>query len=185
MAGICVFCGSRSGEDGRYTDAARLLGECLAIHHHTLIYGGGGTGVMGTLADAVLRNRGRIIGVIPGHLAKVELMHPQVADMRVTVDMHERKAAMHELADVYVILPGGFGTMEELFEAVTWAQLELHSRPIAILNVAGLYDGLLTLFDSMESAGFLSARCRSLVNVFTTTGALLDWIGQVTAPADR
>ena len=177
MANVCVFCGSRVMRDHRYVECARQLGEYLAAHQHRLIYGGGGTGVMGHLADSMLARGGRIIGVIPGHLAKAELMHSGVADMRVTTNMHERKALMHELADLYVVLPGGFGTMEELFEAVTWAQLDLHQRPIAILNIAGLYDGLVTLFEAMESSGFLSDSCRSLVAIHADVDQLLEWIG--------
>lgn len=181
MANVCVFCGSRVVADQRFIDCAVELGTHLAGRDHQLVYGGGGTGVMGHLASTMLARGGRIIGVIPGHLAKAELMHTAVADMRVTASMHERKALMHELAELYVILPGGFGTMEELFEAVTWAQLELHQRPVAILNIAGLYDGLVSLLAAMESHGFLSPTCRMLVSVFTETSDLLKWIDREAA----
>ena len=136
--------------------------------------------MMGAIADSMLEANGRIVGVIPTHLARVELMHSAVADMRVTNNMHERKALMHELSDVYVALPGGFGTMEELFEAVTWAQLDLHARPIAVLNIFGIYDGLIHLVDTMKSSGFLSARCRSILTVMDNTESLLTWLTQVT-----
>ncbi len=176
MARVCVFCGSRPGENPEFMIAARQLGAFLASNGHTLVYGGGGIGIMGAMADVMLERNGRVIGVIPSHLARSEVMHPRVADMRVTSDMHQRKALMHELTDVYAVLPGGFGTMEELFEAVTWAQLDLHTRPIGVLNMAGLYDGLMTLLDTMQSCGFLSTQCRSLLTFFGTTAALLEWI---------
>jgi len=165
MPAVCVFCGSKSGDRPEYAEAAEELGRSLARSGYPLIYGGGSTGIMGLLAESVLQGGGRVTGVITEHLARPELMHPGVADMRITADMHARKSLMHSLADVYVILPGGFGTMEEFFEAVTWAQLELHERPVLLLNVAGLYDGLVRLMDDMVAHGFLSQRCRSLVTV--------------------
>jgi uncharacterized protein (TIGR00730 family) len=180
MASVCVFCGSQTGDHPAYVAAARQLGEFLCRNNHTLIYGGGRTGVMGAIADSMLNAGGRIVGVIPRHLARVELMHSEVADMRVTNNMHERKALMHELSDVYIALPGGFGTMEELFEAVTWAQLDLHTRPIAVLNILGIYDGLIHLVDTMRSSGFLSDRCRSILTVKDDTESLLEWLGDVT-----
>lgn len=178
MAKICVFCGSRTGHNPEFVRTATELGTLLAQRQHTMIYGGGSTGIMGALADAMLPLGGQIIGVIPTHLARPELMHSQVADMRITADMHERKALMHELADAYIALPGGFGTMEELFEAVTWAQLELHSRPIAILNTSGLYDGLIQLIHTMHREGFLSERCLQLLTVCRTIDELLEWLDQ-------
>ena len=181
MARVCVFCGSRAGDDPEFMIAARQLGEFLALNGHTLIYGGGGVGVMGAIADVMLERNGNVIGVIPSHLARVEVMHSGGVDMRITADMHVRKALMHELADIYIALPGGFGTMEELFEAVTWAQLELHARPVAVLNIAGLYDGLVVLLDAMRSRGFLSDQCHSLLTVFETTAALCEWISAQTS----
>jgi uncharacterized protein (TIGR00730 family) len=178
MASVCVFCGSRSGDRPEYVKIAQELGEFLSANGHTLIYGGGSTGMMGAIADAMLNSKGRIVGVIPTHLARVELMHHAVTDMRLTVDMHERKATMHRISDVYVALPGGFGTMEELFEAVTWAQLDLHQRPIVIVNVHGIFDGLVQLMDTMMSSGFLSAKCRSLVTVVNNMDTLQVWLEQ-------
>ncbi len=168
MLRVCVFCGSKSGDRAEYAESAEQLGQWLARGGHTLIYGGGSTGMMGLLAEAVLAERGAVIGVITEHLARPELMHAGVCDMRITRDMHARKALMHELSDVYVGLPGGFGTLEELFEAVTWAQLELHARPVLLLNVAGLYDGLIRLLDDMTVHGFLSLRCRRLMTICST-----------------
>ncbi|MCX7387823.1 MAG: TIGR00730 family Rossman fold protein [Planctomycetota bacterium] len=175
MARICVFCGSRSGNLGEFAAAAELLGVCFAKSGHTLVYGGGSTGIMGILADAVLRNGGNVIGIIPRHLARPDLMHHGVADMRITVDMHERKALMHSLADAYLALPGGYGTLEELFEAVTWAQLEIHTRQVAVLNICGLFNGLVTMLDQMTEQGFLSLNCRRHLQVFTSTTQVLDW----------
>ena len=181
MANICVFCGSRSGDRLEHAQAARLLGIFLANSGHRLIYGGGSTGIMGAIADAVLEKNGQITGVIPTHLARVELMHAGVQDMRLTADMHERKALMHSLSDIYVVLPGGFGTMEEFFEAVTWAQLDLHTRPIAVLNLLGIYDGLIQLMDTMMSTGFLSAKCRAHVTEFQDPLELIEWLQSKTA----
>ena len=176
MANVCVFCGARSGDRPEYDQAARELGTYLAENGHALIYGGGSTGIMGAIADAALESGGHIVGVIPRHLATVELMHGHVRDMRVTVDMHARKALLHKLSELYIALPGGFGTMEELFEAITWAQLELHSRPIAVLNIHGIYDGLVQLIDTMRNSGFLSAKCQSLLTVCDSMESLQEWL---------
>jgi len=176
MAALCVFCGSRSGNDPAFAQAASGLGKFLATQGHTTIFGGGSVGLMGVLADAVLSHQGAVTGVIPRHLAKVEIMHTGVRDMRVTEDMHERKALMHSMADCYVTLPGGYGTMEELFEAVTWAQLDLHARPIVILNLNGFYDGLLSLLKHMNAEHFLSPRCHRIVNVVDSETELFEWI---------
>ncbi len=176
MASICVFCGSRSGDSREFADAAATLGSLIAEYGHTLVYGGGSTGMMGAIADAVLAKNGKIIGVIPKHLARPELMHSGIPDMRVTVDMHERKALMHSLTDVYIALPGGYGTLEELFEAVTWAQLELHTRHVKVLNIGGLFDGLIDMLERMTEAGFLSTDCRRHLEVFSTVDQMRAWI---------
>ena len=182
MANICVFCGSRLGDFQQFADAAATLGSLIAAHGHTLVYGGGSTGIMGVIADAVLAKSGKLIGVIPRHLARPELMHTGVTDMRVTVDMHERKALMHSLADVYIALPGGYGTLEELFEAVTWAQLELHTREVKVLNIGGLYDGLVEMLDRMTETGFLSTACRRHLEVFSTVDEMSAWISSISMP---
>jgi uncharacterized protein (TIGR00730 family) len=176
MASICVFCGSQCGTDTAFGDAATGLGRYLAENGHTTVFGGGSLGLMGALADAVLEGDGAITGAIPRHLARVEIMHTGVRDMRITEDMHERKALMHSLADCYVALPGGFGTMEELFEAVTWAQLDLHASPIVVLNVSGIYDGLVQLIEDMDSSRFLSSDSSKLVNVVNSEPELFNWI---------
>jgi uncharacterized protein (TIGR00730 family) len=177
MLNVCVFCGARGGDTDGYGSAAAELATCLVAAGHRLIYGGGSTGIMGRLADGMLAGGGDVVGVITEQLAQPELMHFGVTDMRITADMHQRKATMHALSDVYIALPGGLGTMEEFFEAVTWAQLELHARPIAILNINGLYDGLVELLDTMKHRGFLSPRCRSLVTVTTSVEDLCGWLG--------
>lgn len=176
MASICVFCGSREGSHPEYSETARKLGVFLASQGHTLIYGGGSTGIMGVLANSVLSAGGHVIGVITTHLARPELMHDSVTSMHVMNDMHQRKAKMHALADAYIALPGGYGTLEEVFEAVTWAQLELHARPMAVLNAQGLYDGLFQLLDTMVSEEFMSPACRSLLTETSTIEALTEWI---------
>ena len=176
MSHICVFCGSRPGDSRHFSDAAATLGSLIADFGHTLVYGGGSTGIMGVVADAVLAKGGRIIGVIPQHLARPELMHTGVADMRVTADMHERKALMHSLADAYLALPGGYGTLEELFEAVTWSQLELHTREVKVLNIGNLFNGLVDMLASMTEAGFLSANCHRHLEIFSTVDEMSAWI---------
>ncbi|MFM7040111.1 MAG: TIGR00730 family Rossman fold protein [Planctomycetaceae bacterium] len=181
MLSICVFCGARGGDTDVYGTAAAELATSLATAGHRLVYGGGSTGIMGSLADGMLAAGGDVIGVITEQLAQPELMHFGVTDMRITADMHQRKATMHALSDVYIALPGGLGTMEEFFEAVTWAQLELHARPIAILNLNGLYDGLVELLDTMKQRGFLSPRCRSLVTVTSSVEELCGWLEGLSA----
>lgn len=176
MSHICVFCGSRPGDSRHFADAAATLGSLIADCGHTLVYGGGSTGIMGVVADAVLAKGGRIIGVIPQHLARPELMHTGVADMRVTADMHERKALMHSLADAYLALPGGYGTLEELFEAVTWSQLELHTREVKVLNIGNLFNGLVDMLARMTEAGFLSANCHRHLEIFSTVDEMSAWI---------
>ncbi len=155
---ICVFCGSRPGGRDEYVDQARRLGELLTSRDIGLVYGGASVGLMGAVADAVLNAGGEVIGVIPEALAVKELAHQQVGDLRVVGSMHERKALMAELSDAFIALPGGFGTFEELFEMVTWAQLGMHRKPFGILNVAGFFDGLLALVDHAIEEGFIPTR---------------------------
>lgn len=176
MPAICVFCGSRPGNNPGFLAAAEELGDWISANHWTLVYGGGSTGMMGQIADTVLDTGGQIIGVITTQLAQPDLMHHQVRDMRIVSNMHERKALMHQLADVYVTLPGALGTMEEFFEAATWAQLNIHSRPVAILNTDGVYNPLVKLLDSMVDADFLASGCRRRIEVFDTPGELTQWL---------
>jgi len=163
MKRICVFCGSREGTRPVYTEAARSMGRLLAREGIGLVYGGGGIGLMKLLADAVLDEGGTVIGVIPYALTIQEIAHPRVTDLRIVGSMHERKALMAELSDAFIALPGGYGTLEEFCEVVTWAQLGLHQKPCGLLNVAGFYDPLLAQLDRQVTEGFLSPTMRTLV----------------------
>ena len=156
MKRICIYCGSRHGNKSEFTQAAESIAAAVVARGYGGVYGGGRVGLMGVVADRVLADGGSMIGVIPEHLATVELIHPDVADMRVVTSMHERKALMIELSDAFVALPGGFGTMEELFEVLCWKQLGLHEKPIGLLNVAGFYDRLRQFADDMATDGFVT-----------------------------
>lgn len=152
---LTVFCGASQGRLAAYAEAARGLGREMVARRVGLVYGGAGVGMMGVLADTVLAGGGEVVGVIPRHLLAREIAHPGVADMRVVETMHERKALMAELGDAFVALPGGAGTLDELFEAWTWGQLGLHAKPCAILNVAGYFDPLLEMVRHMAGEGFI------------------------------
>jgi uncharacterized protein (TIGR00730 family) len=167
MRSICVFCGSNSGNDLAYEDAARSLGETLAESGITLVDGGGHVGLMGVVANAALASGGEAVGVIPHSLVEREIAHNGLTDLHVVGSMHERKAMMSELSEGFIALPGGTGTMEEFFEVLTWAQLGEHGKPCGLLNVAEYYDPLLAVFDHMVANGFLSEANRSIVIVET------------------
>ena len=160
---VCVFCGSREGDRPLYRDAAAELGTLIARAGHGVVYGGGNIGLMGIIADAALAAGGEVIGVIPRHLLDREVAHGDLSTLHVVGSMHERKALMAELADVFVAAPGGFGTLDELCEILTWAQLGLHHKPCGLLNVAGYFDPLLAMFDQATREGFLSAPHRQLI----------------------
>lgn len=170
---ICVFCGSRRGRRPEYVAAARAVGATLGRRGIGLVYGGGGVGVMGELADAALAHDGEVIGVIPHSLLEWEVGHTRIADLRVVDTMHERKALMASLSDAFIALPGGYGTLEELFEVLTWAQLGLHPKPCGLLNVGGYFDPLLRLVEHMVEEGFLRDEHRSLLLDDTDVEALL------------
>ena len=152
---VCVFCGAAEGSNPAHAEAASALGQAMAERGLGLVYGAGNVGLMGVLADAVLAQDGRAIGVIPEKLVDRELAHQGLTELHVVATMHERKAKMHELCDAYIALPGGIGTMEEFFEAVTWRQLGYHDKPIALLNVGGFYDGVMSFFKTMQRDDFL------------------------------
>ena len=173
---ICVFCGSRPGSRPEYLDAARELGRLLAQRRIGLVYGGASVGVMGTLANAVLREGGEVIGVMPESLVRWEVAHDHLTDLRVVGSMHERKALMAELSDAVIALPGGFGTFEELFETITWAQLGIDRKAIGILNVGGFYDGLLALVEHAIEEGFVPVPDRALVLHAAEPDVLLDLV---------
>jgi hypothetical protein len=155
MKSIAVYCGASLGADPVYADAARDLARALVEHNIGLVYGGGKVGLMGVIADEVLRLGGDATGVIPKHLVEREVGHAGLTRLFVVKDMHERKAMMSDLADGFIAMPGGMGTLEELFEMVTWAQLGIHAKPIGLFNVNGFYDGLAAFLDHLVAAGFV------------------------------
>jgi uncharacterized protein (TIGR00730 family) len=163
LQSVCVFCGSSTGGNAAYTEAARSLGTTLAEANIRLIFGGGHVGLMGVISNAVLAAGGDVIGVIPKFLVERELAHEGLSDLRIVGSMHERKALMSDLSEGFIALPGGTGTLEEFFEVLTWAQLGEHEKPCGLLNVAGYYDPLLTAFDRMVEADFLSESNRALL----------------------
>lgn len=163
MKRICVFCGSSNGSQPVYAQSARALGTVLASNGIGLVYGGGNVGLMGVVADAAMESGGEVIGVIPEALVQRELAHRAVTELIVVRSMHERKAMMAELSDAFIAMPGGYGTFEEFCEIITWAQLGLHRKPCAILNVEGYYDPLLALFDRAVAEGFVHPSNRQLV----------------------
>ena len=179
---LCVFCGSASGHDPVYAAAAKDVGSLLARHGIEIVYGGGRVGLMGTLADAALGEGGRVIGVIPAALEKREVAHRGLSELHVVSSMHERKALMAKLSDGFVALPGGFGTLEELSEVLTWRQLDIYDKPSFVLNVRGYYDHLIGLLDHAVAEGFLSRANRELLSVGASVESVLAFAGAVAAP---
>lgn len=173
MKNICVFCGANPGHLTVYCQAAEELGRLLVAENLGLVYGGGSVGLMGVIADSVLQANGNVIGVIPERLATLELLNVAVKDMRIVESMHARKALMAELSDAFIALPGGYGTFEELFEVITWAQLGIHTKPIGLLNTNGFYDHLLRFIDTTIEHGFIKPINRDLMVVESTPEALL------------
>jgi uncharacterized protein (TIGR00730 family) len=171
---ICVFSGSSPGARPSYTDAATALGHEIASRGMRLVYGGASVGLMGTVADAALAAGGEVVGVIPQHLVDHEVAHPGLTELRITTSMHERKATMATLSDGFVALPGGFGTLEELAEILTWSQLGLQSKPSGLLDVEGFFEPLLAFFDHTVTERFVSEAHRALVLSSDSPGALLD-----------
>ena len=182
MKSLCVFCGSRSGTEAAYDEAASALGLALAAGGITLVYGGGRVGLMGVVADAALGAGGEVVGVIPRALLEREIAHTGLTDLRVVGSMHERKALMSELSEGFIALPGGTGTLEEFFEVLTWAQLGEHRKPCGLLNAGRYYDPLLAVFDHMVQQGFLSEEHRAMVLVETEPEALLEAIAGYVPP---
>jgi len=170
---ICVFCGSTSGAKPEYIKAARQMGEALAQRELALVYGGGRTGLMGQLAEAALAAGGQVIGIIPQDMVSADVALTELADLRVVGSMHERKSLMAELADGFVALPGGLGTLEEFFEALTWAQLGLHTKPCGLLNAGGYYDRLIEFLDIAVDQGFVHPSHRAKLLVAEDVGDLL------------
>ena len=171
---ICVFCGSNAGVTPVYAEAATALGETLARQDIRVVYGGGSVGLMGALASAAMRAGGEVIGIIPAALDRREIANRTITELHVVETMHERKALMAELSDAFISMPGGYGTFEELFEVVTWAQLGIHDKPIGLLNVAGYYDPLLAFLDSAVATGFLRSEHLDLLVRDSDIDALLE-----------
>jgi len=173
MKSILVYCGANYGKNPAYRETAKTLGTRLATDGIKLIYGGGSVGLMGVVADAVLASGGHVVGVIPDFLVKMEVGHKSLSEMHNVESMHERKALMEKLCDGIITLPGGYGSIDELFEILTWAQLGLHKKPIGILNVNGFYDFLLKQLDVMVEEGFLKQESRDLLLVSDNVADLL------------
>ncbi|MDR1882715.1 MAG: TIGR00730 family Rossman fold protein [Prevotella sp.] len=176
MKYISVFCGSSSGNESIFATQAALLGKMIARRGYGIVYGGAHVGLMGAVADGALEENGGVIGVIPGFLKQKELGHRKITKLHVVETMHERKALMNELSDAVIALPGGYGTMEELFEMLAWAQLALHRKPIGLLNTEGYYDPLTGMLEKMMEKGFLKDEHKGLLIVESDVEILLNKI---------
>jgi uncharacterized protein (TIGR00730 family) len=174
LARLCVFCGTNAGSRPDYGEAARALGRLLAERNIELVYGGASVGIMGELADAVHENGGHVTGIIPQQLMKKEEAHTGIPDLIVVASMHQRKSQMADLADGFVALPGGIGTLEGFLEILTWGQLGIHAKPSGLLNVAGYFDSLIRFLDEAVREGFLTAEHRELILIDTDPAGLLD-----------
>ncbi len=182
---ICVYCGSGTGKNPAYAKAATALAKTLCERGIGLVYGGAAVGVMGVVANAVLEAGGEAIGVIPKSLAVKEVAHGNLTELHVVASMHERKAMMAELADGFVALPGGWGTLEEIFEMLTWAQLGFHEKPCGLLNADGYYDGLIGFLENSFKQQFVKELCRPMLMTASDPAALLDQFATYRAPKVR
>ena len=185
MQRLCVFCGSSSGVKTEYADAAKALGNAMAQRDIDLVYGGASIGLMGAIADAVLEAGGNVTGVIPEHLQQFEISHPGLTELHIVADMHERKAAMASMADGFIAMPGGIGTLEELIEICTWQQLGLHSKPTGILNVAHYYDKLIEFIAHSVDEGFLRAQHQNNLLSHSTPDELLNSMAHFNENTDQ
>jgi uncharacterized protein (TIGR00730 family) len=176
ITSLAVFCGSKNGIDGLYAKHAQQLGKIMADHNVALIYGGGSTGLMGVVADEVMHCNGKVTGIIPQVLVEWEHQHQGITELFIAGDMHERKKKMYELCDAAIILPGGFGTLDELFEMLTWNQLSIHDKTIFILNSGGFFDHLLAHLERLEKHGFLYETARERLTVLSDPSELLDYL---------
>jgi uncharacterized protein (TIGR00730 family) len=182
MTRVCVFAGSSSGADAAYADAAHQLGRTLGERRLGVVYGGACVGLMGIMADAALAAGTQVTGVIPSALVAKEIAHRDLTDLRIVPSMHERKALMADLSDAFIALPGGWGTLEEFFEVLTWAQLGLHRKPCGLLNVHGYFDRLLSFLDHTVEQGFVRREFRSMIAVSPSPAALLDRLASYHPP---
>lgn len=179
MKSVCVYCGSREGTNPEFPELADRIGKAIAHRNWGLVYGGGKVGIMGRISDAALAEDGNVIGVIPTALKRAEVAHTGVTEMYETPDMHTRKAKMEQLSDAFLILPGGFGTLDEFFEILTWRQLGIHQKPIIILNTAGYFDGLLDFASNAVSHDFVREESLSLFHVAETYGQCIEMLESV------
>jgi len=182
MKRVCVFAGSSAGSQPEYRGTAEELGRVLAMRQMGLVYGGARVGLMGVVADAVLASRGQVTGVIPEALIAKEVAHNGLSDLRIVGSMHERKAVMADLADAFIALPGGWGTVEEFFEILTWGQLGLHQKPCGLLNARGYFDGLLSFVGHSIEEGFVRREYRSMISVTDSPDELLDLLAAYKPP---
>lgn len=182
MKSITVFCGSSFGSEEIYKEQAYWVGKTLAKENIRLIYGGANVGLMGAVADGTIRNGGKAIGVLPHFLQSKEIAHTNLTELILVETMHERKTKMNELSDGVVVLPGGYGTLEEFFEMITWAQLGLHKKPIAILNIDGFYDDLIKMVQTMVDKGFLKQINQEMLLVSDNIDELLEKMKNYQAP---
>ena len=182
MKSITVFCGSSFGTDKIYEEQTFLLGQTLAKQNIQLIYGGSQTGLMGTVANGVLSENGKVIGVLPHFLQSKEIAHKNLTELIIVETMHERKTKMNDLCDGVIVLPGGYGTLEEFFEMITWAQLGLHKKPIGILNIDGFYDDLIKLIQTMVDKGFLKQVNKDMLLISESIDDLLEKMKNYEAP---
>jgi uncharacterized protein (TIGR00730 family) len=182
MQSICVYCGSNFGDRPTYFDAAQSLGKEMAERGITLIYGGANAGLMGAVADSVLATGGKVIGVMPQALVDKEIAHTGLSDLRVVGSMHERKSLMADLADAFIALPGGLGTLEEFCEVATWTQLGFHKKACGLLNIEGFYDGLLSFLNHATQEKFIRTEHRSIVLAEETPAELIEKLSQFQVP---
>lgn len=183
MKRVTVFCGSSFGTESKYQLQANLLGQTLAQHNIELVYGGANVGLMGSVADGVLSKGGKVIGVLPHFLQTKEIAHEHLTELILVDSMHERKTKMNELCDGVIALPGGFGTLEELFEMLTWAQLGLHKKPIAILNIDGFYNSLLDFIQIMVDKGLLKKVNQEMLLISDSINEILEKMKNYQAPS--
>ncbi len=171
---VCVYCGSRMGKDSVYAEVAVQLGALFAKRGIGLVYGGGSVGLMGVIAESVLRAGGQVVGVIPQALDRREIIHRDLTELHIVPTMHHRKAMLTERSDAFIAMPGGYGTLDELFEAITWLQLGIHRKPVGLLNVNGFFDHLIALVDRMVDEGFVDENNRRLLQVDSNIETLLE-----------
>lgn len=182
---VAVYCGSSAGNNKEYEQKTIAFGKFLALNNIDVVYGGGKVGLMGILADTVMKYGGKVYGVIPEKLKEKELEHKGITELRVVPDMHERKATMAELADAFIALPGGAGTLEEIFEVWTWAQLGFHNKPCAVFNINGFYDKLINMLEAMSVEGFLKKEYVDMIINTDNEDELLKALLDYKAPKDK